>query len=61
MQDDIPSSVLPQLGELADNIRVLVANGQLDLCIPYRLTANYLRKMAWGGTGELDSAQRNTW
>lgn len=53
--------MLAELGAVADRVRVLVASGQTDLCLPYRLTANFLRKMTWSGAGELDAARRVTW
>lgn len=59
--DDVGASQLPQLAEVADNLRVLVVSGQLDLCLPYRLTANFLRKMAWSGASEMAQSRRVTW
>ncbi len=61
LSNDVGTSQLPQLAEVADNIRVLVVNGQLDLCLPYRLTASFLRKMAWGGASEMAGSRRVTW
>ncbi|KAK3930606.1 Venom serine carboxypeptidase [Frankliniella fusca] len=61
LSDDAGVSQLPQLAEVADSIRVLVVSGQLDLCLPYRLTASLLRKMAWSGAAEMTVSRRVTW
>ncbi|XP_034234934.1 venom serine carboxypeptidase-like [Thrips palmi] len=62
LRDDLAVSALPMLAELADSpVRVLVVSGQMDLCLPYRLTANFLRAMAWSGADQWASAPRVTW
>ncbi|KAJ1526214.1 hypothetical protein ONE63_009373 [Megalurothrips usitatus] len=61
LRDDITRSVLPQLAELADYYHVLVASGQMDLCLPYRLTAGFLRRMEWRGAPDLAASRRSPW
>lgn len=62
LRDDLAVSALPMLAELADSpVRVLMLSGQMDMCLPYRLTANFLRGMAWAGADQWLAAPRVTW
>lgn len=61
LYDDVPQSVAPWLGELLDEYRVLLYNGQLDIIVAYPLTVNFIKNLNWTGTQEYLTAPRKLW
>lgn len=59
--NDILDSVAPYVAELADNYKVFIYNGQLDLLVSATLTENYLNYLTYSGAAEFQSAKRNIW
>lgn len=59
--NDILDSVAPWVAELANNYKVFIYNGQLDLLVSSTLTENYLSYLVYSGADEFKSAQRNFW
>lgn len=58
---DILDSVAPWVAELANNYKVFIYNGQLDLLVSATLTENYLNYLSYSGAAEFKSAKRNFW
>lgn len=61
MMDLMVTSSKDQLASLMDNYKVLVYNGQLDLIVPYFLTEDLLRSLAWKNSSEYKSTKRKAW
>jgi len=58
---DILDSVAPWVEALANNYRVFIYNGQLDLLAGTTLTENYLSYLQYDGATELSTAPRLIW
>lgn len=58
---DILDSVAPWVAELADNYKVFIYTGQLDLFVSATLTENYLSYLQYSGADALKTAKRNYW
>jgi len=58
---DIMVSVAPWVAELANNYKVFIYNGQLDLLVSTTLTENYLSYLSYNGATELSTAPRIIW
>lgn len=56
---DFTRSVAPWVSLLADNYRMMMYNGELDIVVAYPLTANYLNRLEWCGAREFATAERN--
>uniref|UniRef100_A0A8C5CSD3 Carboxypeptidase vitellogenic like n=2 Tax=Gadus morhua TaxID=8049 RepID=A0A8C5CSD3_GADMO len=58
---DVMKSIKPWLGELMDNYRVLMYNGQLDVIVAAPLTQRFLPTVNWTGAAEYRTAPRFHW
>ncbi|XP_055334686.1 probable serine carboxypeptidase CPVL [Paramacrobiotus metropolitanus] len=59
--EDIPQSVRTKLETLADNYKVLIYNGQLDIICGLPLTENYINQMDWSGADAYKTAKKIIW
>jgi len=58
---DILASVAYKVEVLANNYKVFIYNGILDLLVSTTLTENYLSYLQYDGTAEFSGAARNIW
>jgi vitellogenic carboxypeptidase-like protein len=58
---DIMVSVAPWVQTLADNYKVFIYNGMLDLLIGATNTENYLSYLSYSGASEFSTAPRSIW
>lgn len=61
LMEDVMQSVAPWVEEIANNYKVLIYNGQLDIIVAYPLTVNFLKNLNWCGSPDYKTAQRNIW
>ncbi|EEC19540.1 serine carboxypeptidase, putative, partial [Ixodes scapularis] len=59
--EDLAKSAKPWLSTLMEEYKVLIYNGQLDIIIPYPLTANMISTISWSGAEEFNEAPRKIW
>ncbi|KAF8766511.1 putative serine carboxypeptidase CPVL like protein [Argiope bruennichi] len=58
---DIMQSVKPEVTVLMNHYKVLFYSGQLDLCLPYPLTVNFLHSVQWKSADAYKNAERAIW
>nr|CAH7760301.1 unnamed protein product [Callosobruchus chinensis] len=61
LNEDIQQSVVPWFIEVANNYRVLLYTGQLDIILAYPLTLNFLKNVEFNDIQEYRKAERKTW
>uniref|UniRef100_A0A6V7M7A3 Carboxypeptidase n=1 Tax=Bracon brevicornis TaxID=1563983 RepID=A0A6V7M7A3_9HYME len=61
LKNDITRSQADKVAVLAQNYRVLIYNGQLDIIVAYPLTENYLMNLKWPGAAAYKKAGRKKW
>ncbi|XP_034951298.1 venom serine carboxypeptidase [Chelonus insularis] len=61
LKGDITRSQADKVAILAQNYRVLIYNGQLDIIVAYPLTENYLKHLNWPKANEWQKATRKVW
>lgn len=58
---DIVDSVAHWVAELLSYYPILIYTGQLDICVAYPLTQNYLKHLNFTGAEQFKSAERYIW
>nr|CAI5860454.1 unnamed protein product [Callosobruchus analis] len=61
LEEDVAKSMAPWFVEVANNYRVLLYSGQLDIAVAYPLTLNFLNNVEFNGMQEYREAARVTW
>ncbi|VEN52591.1 unnamed protein product, partial [Callosobruchus maculatus] len=61
LQEDMPRSIAPWFAEVANNYRVLLYSGQLDIIVAYPLTLNFLQNAEFEGIRQYREASRHIW
>ncbi|KAF2895197.1 hypothetical protein ILUMI_10977 [Ignelater luminosus] len=61
LEEDIMKSVADWISELLDHYKVLFYNGQLDICVAYPLTRNFLQNLEFSGASQYKTAERHQW
>ncbi|CAH1988617.1 unnamed protein product [Acanthoscelides obtectus] len=61
LSEDIPRSIAPWFVEVANNYRVLLYTGQLDIIVAYPLTLNFLKHVEFRDIQKYHKAQRKIW
>ncbi|CAF0748732.1 unnamed protein product, partial [Didymodactylos carnosus] len=59
--NDVMQSMAPQIAIIANNYKVLIYNGQLDVIIAVPLTMNWVDKLEWQYADDLRTADRLVW
>nr|CAI5831219.1 unnamed protein product [Callosobruchus analis] len=61
LEEDMTRSMAPWFVEIANNYRVLLYSGQLDIIVGYPLTLNFLKNVEFHGIQEYRKAKRDVW
>nr|CAI5831221.1 unnamed protein product [Callosobruchus analis] len=61
LEEDITRSMASWFVEVANNYRVLLYSGQLDIIVAYPLTLNFLKNVEFHGIQEYRKAKRDVW
>nr|CAI5831222.1 unnamed protein product [Callosobruchus analis] len=61
LEEDMTESMAPWFVEVANNYRVLLYSGQLDIIVGYPLTLNFLKNVEFHGIQEYRKAKRAIW
>jgi vitellogenic carboxypeptidase-like protein len=61
LSNDVMQSIVNKVAVIANNYKVLIYNGLLDVIIASSLTMNWVDKMQWQYADELRAAERTIW